>query len=595
MSAAQGVSVVVPVFNGRRSLPAVLAAIAQECLGRPHEIIAVDDGSSDGSSRYLQREAAAGRIRLFAGPRRGPAAAINLAIRETRYPLIAQVDQDVIVHPGWLDTLLEALEDPDVGAAQGRYTTSESAGFWARMMGRDLDQRYGRIQSRFVDHVCTGNTIYRASALHRVGLLDETFGYAADNDLSYRLIDAGYKLAFCKTATSTHLWRETPGAYLRQQYGVGYGRLDLIQKHPRRAGGDDVSGVVMIAHAGLTFAALALALLATLLAAFDFPVTPGLGLSGGLVMVLAVERLAAGVACWTRSGDRAALAFPVIHLLRDIAWAIAIAVWSGRALARRDTAPNGSMPRPDRIRPSFTTSGALPPGRGLVLIPAHNEVASIARVIRDIRRSQPSLDILVVDDASTDGTGEAIDREGARRVSLPLRGGVGGAVRAGILYAVRHGYDYAVRMDGDGQHRACDIARLLAPIATGRADAVVGSRYARARRARRQGVMKRALAAGLSLLIGRRVTDPTSGSWAFGPRAIDLLRRTHPTGYPEPELFLLLDRNRLRVEEVPIRVRPRISGRTSLTWPRTGHALARTLLALVIVPLRRAEDTGEAR
>ncbi len=594
MSAALGVTVVIPVFNGRRSLPAVLASIAQECLGRPHEIIVVDDGSSDGSARYLRREAAVGKIRLCAGPQRGPAAAVNLGIREARYPLIAQIDQDVIVHPGWLGTLLEALENPDVAAAQGRYSTSESAGFWARMMGRDLDQRYARIQSRFVDHVCTGNTIYRASALHHAGLLDEAFGYGADNDLSYRLVDAGYKLAFCKTATSTHLWRETPGAYLRQQYGVGYGRLDLIRKHPRRVGGDDVSGVVMIAHAGLTFAAIALALLAPLLALFDVPLAPVLGLSGALVLLLAIERLAAGIASWLRSGDRSALAFPAVHLLRDIAWAIAIAVWSIRALARRDNAAAGSMPRPDVIRHSLT-SGALPPGRGLVLIPAHNEVASIARVIRDIRRSQPSLDILVVDDASTDGTGEAIDREGARRVSLPLRGGVGGAVRTGILYAVRHGYDYAVRMDGDGQHRACDIARLLVPIANGRADAVVGSRYARARRARRQGVTKRALAASLSLLVGRRVTDPTSGSWAFGPRAIDLLRRIHPTGYPEPELFLLLDGNRLRVEEVPIRVRPRTTGRTSLTWPRTGHALARTLLALVVVPLRRAEDAGEAR
>jgi glycosyltransferase involved in cell wall biosynthesis len=592
---AQGVSVVIPVFNGRRSLPVVLAAIAQECIGRPHEIIVVDDGSTDGSARYLRREAAAGRIRLFAGPQRGPASAVNLGIGEARYPLIAQIDQDVIVHPGWLTTLLEALEDPEVAAAQGRYATSESAGFLARMMGRDLDQRYARIQSRFVDHVCTGNTIYRASALHRTDLFDEAFGYGADNDLSYRLVDAGYKLAFCKTATSTHLWRETPGAYLRQQYGVGYGRLDLVRKHPRRVGGDNVSGVVMIAHAGLTFAALALTLLAPLLAVLNVSVTPALRLSGALLFLLAIERLAAGLRSWMRSGDRTALAFPAIHLLRDIAWAIAIAFWSMRALARRGNDAGGSMPRPDRVRHSFTSSGVLPPGRGLVLIPAHNEVASIARVIRDIRRSQPSLDILVIDDASTDGTAEAIDCEGARRVSLRLRGGVGGAVRAGILYAVRHGYDYAVRMDADGQHRACDIARLLAPIATGGADAVVGTRYARARRARRQGVTKRALAAGLSLLIGRRVTDPTSGSWAFGPRAIDLLRRTHPTGYPEPELFLLLDRNRLRVEEVPIRVRPRITGRTSLTWPRTGHALARTLLALVIVPLRRAEDTGEAR
>ena len=593
MIAASNVSVVIPVLNGRRSLPDVLAAIARECQGRPHEIIVVDDGSGDGSARYLQREAQAGRIRLLAGPRRGPAAAVNLGVREARYPLICQVDQDVVVHPGWLQTLVEAMTEPDVVAAQGRYTTSPAAGFWARMMGRDLDQRYEQIRTRFVDHVCTGNTIYRASALHRAGLFDEAFGYGADNDLSYRLVHAGHRLAFCRTATSTHLWREQPGAYLRQQYGVGYGRLDLIRKHPRRVGGDDVSGVVMIAHAGLTFVALTAALLTPLLATAGVPLRVSLGLSAVLLLLLALERLAAGVASWLQTGDRTSLAFPAVHFLRDLAWATAIGVWSARALGRHSGSPSGSMPRVGGVESSAATSSALPLGRGLVLIPAHNEAASIARVIRDIRRAQPSLDILVVDDASTDGTAAAIDREAVRRVSLPIRAGVGGAVRTGILYAVRRRYDYALRMDADGQHRACDIARLLGPIAAGRADAVVGSRYAPAGRSRGQSATKRALAAGLSLMTRRRVTDPTSGSWAFGPRAIDLLRRTHPTGYPEPELFLLLNRNGLRIEEVPIRVRPRLAGNTSLTWPRTGQALARTLLALVIVPFRRAEDIGE--
>jgi glycosyltransferase involved in cell wall biosynthesis len=593
MITAPGVSVVIPVLNGRRSLPAVLTAITRECQGRPHEIIVVDDGSTDGSVRYLRREAQAGRIRLLGGLRRGPAAAVNFGIREARYPLICQVDQDVIVHPGWLQTLVDAMADRDVAAAQGRYTTSPAAGFWARMMGRDLDQRYQQIRSHFVDHVCTGNTIYRASALHGAGLFDETFGYAADNDLSYRLVHAGHRLAFCRTATSTHLWREQPAAYLRQQYGVGYGRLDLIRKHPRRVGGDDVSGVMMIAHAGLTFVALAIAVLAPMFAAAGVPLRISLGMSAALLVLLALERLAAGAAAWLHSGDRTALAFPAIHFLRDLAWTAAIATWCARALGRRSGSPSGSMPRAEGVETVAATSRALPIGRGLVLIPAHNEAASIARVIRDIRRAQPSLDIVVVDDASTDGTADVIDREAVRRLSLPIRSGVGGAVRAGILYAVRRRYDYALRMDADGQHRACDIARLLGPLAAGRADAVVGSRYAQAGRRRGRSAIKRALATGLSLVTGRRITDPTSGSWAFGPRAIDLLRRTHPTGYPEPELFLLLNRNGLRLEEVPIRVRPRLAGRTSLTWARTGQALARTLLAVVIVPFRRAEDIGE--
>jgi hypothetical protein len=89
--------------------------------------------------------------------------------------------------------------------------------------------------------------------------------------------------------------------------------------------------------------------------------------------------------------------------------------------------------------------------------------------------------------------------------------------------------------------------------------------------------------------MGRRITDPTSGLWAFGPRAIALLGRYHPTGYPEPELLMLLQRNGFRFEEVAIRMRPRTAGTTTLTWPRKATAFARTALAVMVVPLRRVE------
>jgi hypothetical protein len=177
-------------------------------------------------------------------------------------------------------------------------------------------------------------------------------------------------------------------------------------------------------------------------------------------------------------------------------------------------------------------------------------------------------------------------------LTLPQRVGVGGAVRAGLRYASREHYEYVVRIDGDGQHRACDIARMLAPVAAGRLDASIGSRFLR--RSRRQLTIRRiaqaALAGCLTIWTGRRFTDPTSGLWLFGPRAVRLLGRHHPTGYAEPELILFLCRNGLRVGEVPIRVRRRLAGLTSLTPARAGVALARTLLALVMVPARGTVD-----
>jgi hypothetical protein len=230
----------------------------------------------------------------------------------------------------------------------------------------------------------------------------------------------------------------------------------------------------------------------------------------------------------------------------------------------------------------------------LALVPAFNEAANLARVVRELRRAAPDLDILVVNDGSTDDTADLLPALGVAWLTLSHRVGVGGAVRTGLRYALRNGYQYVVRIDGDGQHRACDIGRLLAPVAQQQVDAAIGSRFlARRRRGLTvRRISQAALAGCLTIWTRRRFTDPTSGFWLFGPRAIRLLGRHHPAGYAEPELVLFLCRNGLRVGEVPIRMRPRLSGLTSLTPARASLALARTLLALVMVPVRGLVDRG---
>ena len=196
----------------------------------------------------------------------------------------------------------------------------------------------------------------------------------------------------------------------------------------------------------------------------------------------------------------------------------------------------------------------------------------------------------MIDDGSTDATPEVLRELDVRWLRLPERLGVGSAIRAGLRYANRAGYDAVVRLDGDGQHRAEDIERLIVPLSRRRADVVLGSRYTVATREDgRVGLLvllKRILGGCLSKLTGRSVTDPTSGFCALGPRAVRLLADHHPTGYPEPELHLLVSRHALRVVEVPIRSRERLGGRTSLTPWRTVKAAARVVLAMVIVPLR---------
>ncbi len=236
--------------------------------------------------------------------------------------------------------------------------------------------------------------------------------------------------------------------------------------------------------------------------------------------------------------------------------------------------------------------------RTLVLLPAFNEAATLPEVVSGIRAALPGVEVLVVDDASTDGTGELLAKLGVRRLQLSQRVGVGGAIRSGLRYARLLGAETVVRMDADGQHLPVDVHTLLAPLQRGEADAVVGSRTRssggdpiRGHQPLRSG-LRWLLGVGLSLLTRRRVTDPTSGFWAFGPAAIRILADHYPAGYSEPELHLFLHRNQLRVREVGVEMRSRRAGRSTLTPGRAALALAKTGLALLVVPLRRAVGGG---
>ncbi len=224
----------------------------------------------------------------------------------------------------------------------------------------------------------------------------------------------------------------------------------------------------------------------------------------------------------------------------------------------------------------------------LAIIPAYNEEASIASVVGDLRQHAPDFDVLVVDDGSTDATGRIGREAGASVLRLPFNLGIGGTVQAGYQYALERDYDYAVQVDGDGQHDAHDVPRLLRHLeAQPHIHMVTGSRFLhgeadgdRSTRSRRLGI--RVFARLVSLLTRQTVTDPTSGFRMTNRRGIELFARDYPHDYPEVEAVLMIHAHRLRSAEVPVRMRPRTSGVSSINASRSMYYMVKVLLAIVV-------------
>jgi glycosyltransferase involved in cell wall biosynthesis len=229
--------------------------------------------------------------------------------------------------------------------------------------------------------------------------------------------------------------------------------------------------------------------------------------------------------------------------------------------------------------------------RRIAVVPAFNEQENVGRVIEEIRAFDPGLDIVVVDDGSVDATAAVARQHGATVVCLPFNLGIGGAVQTGFRYAFEHGYDLAVRVDGDGQHDPSQLDRVIAPVLAGEADIAVGSRFVeasqgyRSSRSRRVGI--RLLAVVVSRIVGRRVTDTTSGFQALNRKGITLFARDYPHDYPEVEATVMVSRHRLRSIEVPVSMRERSSGRSSITALRSVYYMIKVLLAIFVGLFRR--------
>jgi glycosyltransferase involved in cell wall biosynthesis len=229
--------------------------------------------------------------------------------------------------------------------------------------------------------------------------------------------------------------------------------------------------------------------------------------------------------------------------------------------------------------------------RSLAIVPAHNEAGSIGAVIDEIQAFDPRFDVVVVDDGSTDETASIAAARGAAVVSLPFNLGIGGAVQTGFRYALQQGYDVAVRLDGDGQHDPAELPKLIAVLDRDEADVVTGSRFAgtangyRPPTARRVGIAF--FAKLVSLLTRQTVTDTTSGFQALNRRGIELFARDYPNDYPEVEATVLAFKHRLRLAEVPVAMREREHGASSIGVLGSVYYMLKVTLALFLAMVRK--------
>lgn len=230
----------------------------------------------------------------------------------------------------------------------------------------------------------------------------------------------------------------------------------------------------------------------------------------------------------------------------------------------------------------------------LVLIPCYNEEENIVATVEHLQSTCPQVDFLVINDCSTDHSADILRAHHYPFLDLPVNLGIGGGVQTGYKYAVEHGYDITVQFDGDGQHRADYIARLIAPIERGEADMAIGSRFVphgdgedkgfQSSAARRIGI--RWISGLIRIGTGRTIRDVTSGFRACGPVLTAYFAQNYAQDYPEPEAIVTALGQGMRVCEVPVRMNERQGGVSSIRALKSLHYMIKVSLAILLDSFR---------
>ena len=226
----------------------------------------------------------------------------------------------------------------------------------------------------------------------------------------------------------------------------------------------------------------------------------------------------------------------------------------------------------------------------LIVIPAHNEEASIVPVVRDLIENYPQYDYVVVNDGSRDKTAALCRQNGFRLIDLPVNLGLAGAFQTGLRYAAEHDYDCAMQMDADGQHKPEYIAEMLAALEEGN-DIVIGSRFLTVKKPKTLRMAGSYIISwSIRLTTGRAICDPTSGMRMFNRAMVQEFAENLNYG-PEPDTISYLIKNGAKVKEVPVKMGERTAGQSYLTLWRSVQYMVKMSVSILLVQWFRKRDT----
>lgn len=227
--------------------------------------------------------------------------------------------------------------------------------------------------------------------------------------------------------------------------------------------------------------------------------------------------------------------------------------------------------------------------RKLIIIPAFNEEANIEKTVKDIEENAPEFDYIIINDCSTDKTRTICTQNHYNVIHLPVNLGIGGAVQTGYIYGYRNGYDLAVQVDGDGQHDPAFLSKMADYMERSQADMVIGSRFIDKKGFQSSGIRRigiRYFTILIRLLTGQTITDPTSGLRMVSQSVMKQFAEDYPKDYPEPESVVTVLRNGKKIIEIPVVMRARNGGNSSISMNKSAYYMIKVTLAMLIARIR---------